>query len=226
MCGRYTLIHSLKELRERFEFDPGGATVDARYNLAPGQMAPVVVVDEEGRRVLRMMKWGLVPFWAEDPKIGNRMINARAETVTEKTTFKRPLQRQRCLIPADGFYEWREIPGRKGKFPMRIVLKGEPPFAFAGLWDSWKSPEGERLESFTIVTTGSNSLIRRVHERMPVILRPEDEAAWLDPENQDPEALVKYLKAYPPEKMETYDVSRAVNNPENDSPECVKKTKI
>lgn len=222
MCGRFTLIHGVRELRERFGVHSGPTELPPRYNIAPGQMASVVVVEED-RRVLKPMKWGLVPVWADDPKIGNRMINVRGETVAEKPAFKRSLKRRRCLVLADGFYEWRAIAGRKGKFPMRIVLRGEPPFAFAGLWDKWKSPEGEELETFTIITTGANELIEPIHERMPVILSKEDEAAWLDPSREDPEMLKTFLKSYPSEAMEMYDVTRAVNNAMNDSPACVER---
>jgi len=220
MCGRYTLVHGLKELRDRFEFDPGDAELSPRYNLAPGQMAPVVVM-ENGRRVLRMMKWGLVPFWADDPKIGNRMINARGETVAQKPAFRRLLKRRRCLVLADGFYEWRPVPGRKGKFPMRIHLKKEPPFAFAGLCDTWKSQDGDELDTFTIITTSANEMIEPIHDRMPVILNPEDEDTWLDPDLDDTETLVDLLKPFPPDRMGAYDVSKTVNSPRNDSPECL-----
>ncbi len=222
MCGRYTLVHGLHELINRFEFDAGDLDLRPRYNLAPGQDAPVVVI-ENGKRLLKTMRWGLVPSWADDPKIGNRMINARAETVAQKPAFRRLLKRKRCLVLADGFFEWRTLPGRKGKFPMRIHLKGEPPFAFAGLWDTWKSPEGETLDTFTILTTAANGFIEPIHDRMPVILAPADEQAWLNPDVQDAEELTPLLNAWPSNDMDAYDVSRAVNKPVNDTPECVER---
>lgn len=220
MCGRYTLIHGLGELKDRFGFRGEGLDLLPRYNLAPGQEAPVIVSDG-GRRVVRMMRWGLVPVWAKDEKIGNRMINARSETLAEKPAFRRLLTKRRCLVLADGFFEWRTIPGRKGKYPIRLVLNGEGPFAFAGLWDAWKSPEGGTLESFTIITTAANKLIQPIHERMPVILKKKDEELWLDPDVDDADALSALLKAYPDREMKYYDVSRAVNNPRNDSPACI-----
>jgi putative SOS response-associated peptidase YedK len=166
------------------------------------------------------MHWGLVPSWAKDTSIGNRMINARAETLTEKRTFKALLGRKRCLVLADGFYEWQKR--ERGKLPMRFVLRDQGPFAFAGLWDSWRKPDGNELQSFTIITTGANDLLRRVHERMPVILDRESEEVWLDLDLKDPAKLRPLLKAYPSRDMEAYCVSKLVNSPANDMPECIK----
>jgi putative SOS response-associated peptidase YedK len=167
-----------------------------------------------------MMQWGLIPSWAKDPSIGNKMINARAETLTEKPSFKRLIGKRRCLVVADGFYEWAKQ-GR-GKMPMRFVLKSGEPFAFAGLWDRWKKPDGGPLDSFTIITTQANDLLKPIHDRMPVILGEGDEEIWLDPKVADSIRLVSVLKPFSPELMEGYFVSRLVNSPRNDLPECIR----
>jgi putative SOS response-associated peptidase YedK len=217
MCGRYTQTAAAEDLLSRFGLHEQGVTVRPRYNLAPSQEAPVVV--NEDSKMLRLMRWGLVPSWAKDSSIGDRMINARAETITEKPSFRRLVFRSRCLVPADGFYEWRKV-GR-GKVPMRMLLKSRELFSFAGLWDRWKKPDGTELESFTIITTEANDLIKHIHNRMPVILRLEDEERWLDPDLKETAELTSFLKPYPPDKMEAYSVSRMVNSPVNDIPECI-----
>ena len=163
-----------------------------------------------------MMQWGLVPSWAKDPSIGNKMINARAETLAEKPSFKGLIGKRRCLVLADGFYEWRKE--GKGKIPMRFTLRGGEPFSFAGLWDSWKKPAGGELFSFTIITTQANNLLRPIHERMPVILNKEGEEKWLDPDFKE---IHELLVPYPVEMMEFYDVSKLVNSPRNDLPQCI-----
>lgn len=170
---------------------------------------------------LRLMRWGLVPAWAKEASIGHRMINARAETVAEKPSFRRAFESRRCLAPADGFYEWRKLEGSRAKIPMRFVLKSREPFAFAGLWDIWRKPDSGELRSFTIITTAANELLRPIHDRMPVILRPEDEEKWLDPGLSDPNRLSSFLKTYPAEEMEAYEVSTRVNSPKNDDPACL-----
>jgi len=219
MCGRYSITQDLLALQERFGFEPGGPALAPRYNAAPGQDLPVVV-EREGRR-LNLMRWGLVPHWAKDERIGYRTINARAETAAQKPAFGEPLRRRRCLVLADGFYEWLKRSGRRAGLPFRITLQDGRPFALAGLWDAWRAPGGERLESFTILTTAANALISRLHERMPVILRPEDEAAWLDPDVQSPERLAGLLQAYPPELMLIYRVSPLVNSTASQGPDCI-----
>ena len=166
MCGRYTQTLAGPILLSRFRLEETVLDLKPRYNIAPGQEAAVVVREET--TTLAAMRWGLVPSWAKEPAIGNRMINARAETITEKPSFKRLIERRRCLVPADGFYEWRRE--AKGKVPMRFILKSREPFAFAGLWDRWRNPEGAELRTFTIITTAANELMRPVHDRMPVIL--------------------------------------------------------
>jgi putative SOS response-associated peptidase YedK len=165
------------------------------------------------------MQWGLIPHWAADPSIGNRMINARAETLTELPSFKNIVDRRRCIIPADGFYEWRKE-GRR-KVPMWVHLKTKEPFALAGLWDVWRKPDGKRVESFTIITTEPNELVRPVHNRMPVILRPEDEEQWLDASRTPFGKAKSLLKPYPDELMDAHDVSPIVNSAKHDGPECI-----
>jgi len=218
MCGRFSQTKPWRELSERFSASmPTTADEAPRYNIAPTQM--VIVVSDDGQRQMRAMKWGLIPSWAKDAAIGNRMINARAETIAEKPSFRTALRKRRCIIPADGFYEWQKQAG--GKQPMRIVLKSGEVFGFAGLWDSWKSPGGEVIYSCTIITTAANELLKTVHDRMPVILTPEAETAWLDPSVQDATLLLPLLKQYPADQMEFYPVSKIVNTPTNDRAECV-----
>ena len=222
MCGRFTLTTDPGVVARRFGAPPtqgGGAR--PRYNVAPTQT--VVTVTDDGTRHLEPMRWGLVPRWAKDAKGGARMINARAETLAERPAFRGVLRRQRCLIPADGFYEWAEDPGgRKAKQPLYVRLTTGEPFAFAGLWDEWRPPDGgEPLRSCTIVTTAANALLAAFHHRMPVILAPEVEAVWLDPGLSDPEHLRSLLVPYPAEAMEAYPVSPAVNAVGNDDAQLV-----
>jgi putative SOS response-associated peptidase YedK len=165
------------------------------------------------------MKWGLIPFWAKDPRIGNRLINARAETIAEKPSFKSALKANRCLVPASGFYEWKEIGGRK--MPFLFQLKDISLFSFAGLYDVWKDEQKNEIKTFTIITTNANSFMAPIHDRMPVILTPENENIWLDNAINDVPQLLPLLKPYPDETMEMYPVSPAVNNPKTDSPELI-----
>lgn len=218
MCGRYSQTADGEKLGERFGCKIAPGKISRRYNIAPMQEAPVVVA--EGTRQLKPMQWGLVPSWAKEAAIGNKMINARAETLTEKPSFRKSFERQRCLVPADGFYEWRKL-GQRTKVPVRITLRSREPFAFAGLWDTWKKPDSGELQSFTIVTTEPNELMRPIHNRMPVILRREDEEMWLDPDLRDTARLLPALTPYPPGEMDAYDVSALVNSPKNDVPECI-----
>lgn len=221
MCGRFARTTNEDKLQARFGFDdPQGTLLKPRYNIAPTQMHPVVVVESD-RRVLKLMKWGLVPFWSKDATIGYKMINARSEGIENKNSFKNPLRKRRCLVLADGFYEWKKDKG--AGVPYFIRLKSGEPFAFAGLWDRWDKGK-EPLQTFTIITTDNNELIRPIHNRMPVILHQKDEAVWLDPELRDPEKLLTLLKPYPSDEMEMYEVSTIVNSPKNDVPECIKPT--
>lgn len=216
MCGRYTQTASLKELRERFSISASEIEELApRYNIAPTQDAPVVVL-EEGGRALKAFRWGLIPFWAKDPAIGHKLINARAETAAEKPSFRKPFAARRCLVLADGFYEWRRT--GPAKTPLRAALPSRAPFALAGLWDLWKSPEGELVRTFTILTTSPNETMRPLHDRMPVILAKEAEGAWLDPKTP-PRDLAGLLAPWSG-PLEVYEVSALVNSPRNEAPAC------
>ena len=193
MCGRYTLVTDQRTLEERFSFKGADLRWVANFNVAPTQSVLTVTAHEEARA--QYMHWGLIPSWAKDASIGSRMINARAETLAEKPSFRTAFRRRRCLVLADGFYEWMKV--GTSRRPMRIILRSGEPFAFAGLWESWKTPEGERLLSCTIITTGPNSLMAPIHNRMPVILSREAEPLWLDQSVQDPAALSELLAPYP-----------------------------
>ena len=172
-------------------------------------------------RELALLKWGLIPFWAKDAKIASSLINARAETVATKPAFRAALKKKRCLIPADGFYEWQAIPGQKTKQPYLINVRDVPVFAFAGLWEHWTSPDGTRVDTFTIITTDANELMQQVHTRMPVILDRADYALWLDRDVQDSQEVLPLLKPFPADRMQLIPVSTLVNSPRNDKPECV-----
>jgi putative SOS response-associated peptidase YedK len=201
----------------RFHVDSVQVDTSARYNIAPSQS--VLVVTENSPRTLQAMQWGLIPSWAQDPAIGNKMINARAETLADKPAFKTALVRRRCLIPADGFYEWQQA--GTAKRPMRIHRKDDELFGFAGLWDEWRSPEGTPIRTCTIITVAPNTLMAPIHNRMPAILRPEDEAAWLTSANRSVPDLVALLTPYPDPELEAYAVSRAVNAPNVDDAGCI-----
>lgn len=226
MCGRFTQHNEEDEFEDRFNFsNPAGILFNKRFNIAPSQNVPVVVVEEDVR-LLKLMRWGLVPFWAKDASIGYKMINARAETITERASFKNALKNKRCLVLASGFYEWVKNKKKNTKTPLYFRLKSKEPFAFAGLWDEWKQPDGDKLFSFTIITTGPNELMRPIHNRMPVILRQMDENMWLDPELVEFDKLIPLLRPYPTDLMEAYEVSTIVNSPKNDVPECIKPVKL
>lgn len=218
MCGRFTLATDLKALQSAFDISHTSADLSPSYNIAPTHRI-AVVVQRQGSNSLELMRWGLVPAWSKDMKMGSKMINARAETIADKPSFKRLLRNQRCLILADGFYEWREDTGRKT--PMFIRLKSKEPFGFAGLYDTWTSPEGEAVNTCTIITTSANELMRPFHHRMPVILPREAQARWLDPAFGDIPELVQLLRQYPADAMEAYPVSPLVNSPRHNSAECV-----
>lgn len=219
MCGRYTLTSSGEEVADLFallDIPP----IPQRYNLAPTQEAAVVRVPEPGApRELSFLRWGLVPYWAKDITIGNRMINARAESVAEKPAYRSSFRRQRCLIPASGFYEWKKE--GKAKQPYLIRRKDRRPFAFAGLWSRWKDPERGPLDTFTILTTDANERVRELHDRMPVILAREDFDLWLDPKVQDAARLQPLLVPLAGDDLELVRVSKMVNSPANDLPDCI-----
>lgn len=213
MCGRYSIATPTEQLIERFDTEMSVEPVPTRYNAAPTQSLPVVL-NEEPRRI-ELLHWGLIPHWASDPSIGSRMINARAETLTSKASYREPFQKRRCLVLADGFYEWQKTAG--GKVPMRIALKSGEPFALAGLWSIWRDPQGGQIRSFSIITTTPNELVAPIHDRMPAMLRPEDEAAWLD-NDADADAWQALLQPYPAELLTAYPVSSRINSPRNDDP--------
>jgi putative SOS response-associated peptidase YedK len=217
MCGRYTLVTPAKKLAEEFSLDASSVDLPPNYNVAPTQ-GVAAVLSEGGERRLEILRWGLIPPWADDPQIGSRMVNARAETAPEKPSFRRAFRERRCLIPADGFYEWKRTNGSKQ--PYYIHMKDERPFAFAGLWESWNDNGGPAIRSCTILTTGPNALVAGVHDRMPVILPAGSYDAWLDPEAERDE-LAALLAPYPEDEMEAYPVSRFVNSPSNNDPRCI-----
>ena len=219
MCGRYTLSISLAELQLRFSFPAADLEHPERYNIAPTQSVLTVVNQGQEQNLGEYMRWGLVPSWAKDISIGSRMINARAETIVEKPSFRRALQKRRCLVLSDGFYEWKRT--GKDKQPMYIGLESGQPFGMAGLWEAWKSPDGEWLHSCTIITTEPNALMEKIHNRMPVILPRESEPVWLDPGVDDPSRLTDLLQPYPADAMTARPVSGLVNNARNDFPECI-----
>lgn len=219
MCGRYTLSSPTDLLADLLELD-SVPDLAPRYNIAPTQEAAVVrVTGETGARTLDLLRWGLIPFWSKDPGIGNRMINARAETVGEKPAYRTSFKRKRCLVPADGFYEWQATGGPKQPFYFRF--EGGGPFAMAGLWDRWEKGEGEPVETYTILTTEPNEVVAPVHRRMPVILDRETMAIWLDPAIEDAERLTPLLGPFPAAGMEGFPVSTFVNSPGNDTPRCI-----
>lgn len=218
MCGRFSLTTSPTKLAGNFRLLEI-PHLDPHYNIPPGsQIAAIRQADHQ--RYLDFLHWGLIPPWAEDPKTGYKTINAKAETVHKAPAFRSAFRIKRCLIPADGFYEWQQLDkGRKQ--PYYIRPKGGGLFAFAGLWEKWQGKEGQLIESCTIITTESNKLIKPIHDRMPLILKPGDYDLWLNPEVTDIRSLQVIMKPYPDDKMEAYPVSATVNDPRNDIPECI-----
>lgn len=223
VCGRYSLFTDYAILIDRFNVekmavDEGEYTPS--YNVAPSQQIIAIINDSHKNR-LGTLRWGLIPPWAKDEKIGSKMINARSETVAEKPSFRNAFKKKRCLVVADSFYEWQRKGGEK--IPMRIKLKNGEPFAFAALWESWKAPDGKTVNTCSILTTEANSLMKSIHDRMPVILTKEEEEMWLDPNVEDVERLKGLLKPYKAEEMEAYRVSEEVNSPKNNKPELIEK---
>lgn len=216
MCGRFALAF-VKGFFTRFEIIEQQARIEPRFNIAPTQTVPIVTRDSQNH--VAMMRWGLVPFWAKDPKIGNKLINARAEGITKRPAFRASVKRRRCLVPATGFYEWKKANG--GKIPHYVGMKDGSFFGFAGLYDRWHDPAGSELLSFTIITTTPNAMMKNIHNRMPVILRQEDEEVWLGKEPLSEETLTRILQPFPSKPMVAYPVSRAVNNPSNESEDLI-----
>lgn len=217
MCGRFVLIATVEELVEKFRIAES-QKFEGRYNIAPGQNV-AAVRQADGARKLDSLRWGLVPSWSKDSKIGSRMINARAETIGEKPSFRAPFKKKRCIVPASGFYEWAH--NGKDKRPHYIRFRNGEPFGIAALWDEWKG-EGGVIESCVLITTSANTLISSLHDRMPVILPPENYDAWLDPEFNGKEILKTPLRPHPESEMEAFEVSKEVNNPKNENPELIK----
>lgn len=221
MCGRFTLFEPSQVLAGEFGVSRA-ESFPPRYNIAPSQPVAVVRISPVDRvRELLRLRWGLIPPWAKDPSIGNRLINARSETAAEKPSFRYALRNRRCLIPADGFYEWRK--DDRGKRPFYIRMRSGHPFAFAGLWERWDSPAGGPVETCTILTTGANDLLQPIHTRMPVIVPPEMYETWLDPDRKDPGTFEGILRPWPAETLVAYPVSPRVNIPSHDDPECLKE---
>ena len=217
MCGRYTLTADAESIQLAFGLDDVSAWEQPRYNIAPTQVVPVITNREP--KTLSLLKWGLVPSWAKDPKIGSRMINARAETAPEKPSFRTAFKRRRCLIPADGYYEWAKRDGRKA--PMYLQRSDRELFAFAGLWENWKQAEGDWLQTFTILTTAANEAVRPFHHRMTVMIEPDDYETWLSEEALSPDEWLPILTRCESLPLTASEVSTLVNKPANDFPEVI-----
>ncbi|MBD1804571.1 SOS response-associated peptidase [Microcoleus sp. FACHB-SPT15] len=221
MCGRYTQSKSAEIITRAFQLD-NVSDIEPRYNIAPTQsVLTVLQPSASANRQGKMLHWGLIPSWAKDRKMASKLINARAETVAEKPAFRSAFRKRRCLVVADGFYEWQQQENKKQKQPFYFRLSDGEPFAFAGLWEQWQDATGEEIESCTVLTTEANDLMRPIHNRMPVILEPKNYDLWLDAEATKPELLQLLLHPYPTEEMTAYPVSTAVNKPTNDSAECI-----
>lgn len=219
MCGRFALYSNPQTLARRFGAQ-APADLKARYNVAPTQTIQIVRQEGEGRQ-FALARWGLIPHWAKEMDTGYSTINARAETVATKPAFRSAFRHRRCLVAADGFYEWQAVPGSKVKQPYFIGLRDQEPMALAGLWERWQSPEGDELESCSIIVTDANDLMRPIHDRMPVILDPTDWNSWLAPDAGDLGMLQSLLRPFPAEVMAARPVSTRVNSPRNDIPECL-----
>jgi len=219
MCGRFSLTVDPAELQDAFPGFTFPAQGVPRFNIAPSQ--PILCLPNDGSNQADFFVWGLIPSWAKDSSVGNRMINARAETLAEKPSFRSAYKNHRCLIFSNGFFEWQAQPGMKSKVPHFIRLKSGAPFAFAGLWEHWQPADGSEVRSAAIITTVPNELVASIHNRMPVILRQDTYTQWLDPAPQSPNRLNNLLTPYPALEMEAYPVSTLVNSPGNDRAECV-----
>lgn len=220
MCGRFSLTTNPQGLQETFPDFIFPQGMCPRFNIAPGQ--PVLVLPNNGRKNAEHYLWGLIPSWAKDPAIRSKLINARAETLIEKPSFRSAFRYRRCLIPADGFFEWRKEPDYKAKSPFYFQLRSKSPFCLAGLWECWTNPDGSKIFSTTIITTTANDLVAPFHERMPVILHRSVYKQWIDPTLVNPSQLQAYLLPYPEDEMSVVPVSSAVNDTKNDSAEIVR----
>ena len=226
MCGRYRLTAKERWLSEYFSIPAQDLEWVARWNIAPTDEVATIRQDRhEPKRRFAKMRWGLIPYWAKDASIGAKTINAVSETAAEKSAFRESMRKRRCLIPADGFYEWKQI-GPKKEQAYNIGIKDNGLFAFAGLWDRWKGLDGNPIESCTILTTEANSLLKEIHNRMPVILSPADYDVWLDPGVTDPANLTDLLKPFDARLMRAYPVSSTVNSVKNDGPQCAKEVSV
>ncbi len=218
MCGRYTLHKKLGEIAKRYNLAITKVPKDIHpnYNVAPGQRMPVIIKDDGGEKV-EIMKWGLIPVWAKDPRIGYKLINARDDTIFEKPMWRSVILKKRCLIPADGFFEWKKIPegSKVRKQPFYIHPKQDELFSFAGVWESWKDVEGLEWKTYSIITTEPNKEMRSVHNRMPVILHQEDEASWLNPSHNDRGSIEPLLRPWEDNGLEMFEVSSDVNATKN-----------
>ena len=228
VCGRYTHLYTWRQLHRLMNLLSPEVTLPLRYNVAPSQEAPVVVHGvDEGGSVLRPLRWGLIPSWAKDASIANALVNARGESVDSKPAFRSAFKHRRCVVPVSGFYEWQGIEGRRVKQPMYITpASGDDPWLLAGLWESWPSPQDGPVETFTIITTSPNALMAPIHDRMPVILAPGAAREWIAPQAPacwSPDRLKAFLVPYPPDGMRADPVSRVVNSPKNDTPECIQR---
>jgi len=219
MCGRFTSILSPELLAAIFEVQ-APPNMEARYNIAPTQLAPIIR-DSSSGRFISAARWGLVPSWSRDLKSGSHMINARCETVQEKPAFRHSIKYRRCIVPASGYYEWEDSGGRKQ--PYYIQLKDESPMGLAALWEQWKAPDGEVIETFCILTTAAGGFLMRIHDRMPLILHPDCYGLWLEKNMHDPEQLQHLYHDYPAELMTAYMVADLVNNPRFDGPACIER---
>jgi putative SOS response-associated peptidase YedK len=223
MCGRFTLTATIEEIIDRFAIQSflEEENYSPSYNIAPSQ-AVLAIINNGNANRMGFLKWGLIPPWAKDPSIGNKLINARAETLIEKPSFRNAFKKKRCLIVADSFYEWKRHEDNT-KTPFRIKMKSNDLFAMAGLWEQWKSPDGSSIFSCSVITTTPNKLMEDIHNRMPVILKPEDEKIWLNPAMTDMNFLQQLLVPYDENLMETYEVSSLVNSPANNSIDLIQK---
>ncbi|MGE7666694.1 SOS response-associated peptidase [Ureibacillus composti] len=222
MCGRFTLFTTFEKLIEHFEIQQAfeEALYHESYNIAPTQQI-ISIINDGTKNRMGFLKWGLVPSWAKDEKMASKMINARAETVDEKPSFKKSFYQRRCIIPMDSFYEWKRE--GKTKRPMRIKMRDDSLFAVAGLWDTWLSPSGQTIHTCTILTTEPNALMANIHDRMPVILSKEQQALWLDPRVKERDHLKSLLVPFPVDEMTAYEVSDQVNSPKNNSRELIER---